>query len=352
MFILSVCTKFTSDFLTSVLQIFPDAVELAHLLHSLPQWGASEWGDVCLHSFEALTLLTSGQFDEVVELSQWGFLQCTNLRTYYGRISAATRPAFWETLLPVLRVHYGYTLLPPEFWVNTVQLFELYPLPVNAGMRDWKSAVLHFIRNPDFLRSVLDHVPAPHELNELLPRTLPLVQSFNLPIYVPKVETCAVMSKSAKRRARRAARIQARQKAASNQYSPFICEFEKIVKDGIGESDLTEILDSARCVLKEASSENRQLSLSDLWRVLEKIYQEEPFPSEFKELVEVLQHVDLSNPQTVLQQFSSIFASGDPTQRQEFQNHMNDLQSTLYASLQDKSVDLSSVLSLLGRAMS
>lgn len=351
MFILSICAKFTSDFLKSVLQIFPDASELVHLLHCLPQWGTSEWETVCAHSNEALVLLTAGQFDEVMQLSQWGLLQRTSLRSYYARISPATRAAFWDTLVPVLRVHCGYTLLPREFWTQTVQLFERYPLPVDANLRDWKSTVLHFIRNPEFLQSVIAYLPAPCDLNALLPRSLPLVQSFNLPLYVPVVESDVVMSKSARRKARRASQIQARRKAASNQYTPFISEFEKIVQDGIEETDLADVLESVSCLLEEVRSENRQLSLSDLWRVIEKIYRDEPCPAEFKEMIEVLQFVDLSNPQTVLQQFSAIFSGGDPVQKRDFQNKMSDLQSVLFTSLQGQPVDVSNVLSMLGRVM-
>lgn len=305
-FVWALCAKFTREFLENLLQFFPWAEDVRSLALATGEWTRAEWESTTRGSREALELVAAGQHDAAMK-SCWGFLQKADFAHYYGLVSPRSRGAYWDALLPALRVHGAHELVQADLWASVGTVFGEYSSTCPSS--DWKTAVVELVRDPVLVARVLAVLPEAGELRKLLLDALPLVRSFRAPRYeAPEDISAPPASKSARRRARRARKAAERKNAEFNQFAPFVAELEKVIHEGFEVSELNEMLEIVRACVEGACVEKRKLGISDLWSLLEKVAPNEEVPSEFKDALSSMFEsggFDFSNPMHLFEKLAS-----------------------------------------------
>lgn len=324
----TLCNKFTQEFLASVIHFFPWAEDVQQLAAAVEHWRRPEWERAAHKSQEALELVVAGQHDAVLACG-WGFLQGADFARYYALVSTRSRAAFWDTLLPALRVQFLHEIVRAEVWERVAAVFATRATCIT---QDWKSSLVKLARDPAFVADVLSALPPSAELSSLLSSSLPLVRSFSAPRYTaPVQETVVGLSKSAKRRARRERQTEQRKQAESSQFAPLVAELEKVVEEGVDEAELDEMLECVRSCVDCARAEDRPLGVADFWLVMEKVTQGEPIPQEFKQVVSSIFEtggLDLANPMGLFEKLANSLQL-DARDRRQVQQQVAGLQRAL-----------------------
>lgn len=269
-----------------------------------------------------LTVLNSGQPEEVFKLNDCYLLQRIPLEKYYRQFQdSASRLAFWSTFTPAVQTIYALKIGAP-IWSNLNTVRPLEGKSTDSFTTRWKLSLL----NPNFALEILNALPPSGALKSVLEESQLLIESFGLS---HNLGDATADSKPSGNRKKRRERARKRPQSSNSIVTSLLPMFHTMLAE-FDEKEIDRILAIVIAKLQPVSQQQRSLNQNDLQDIFLAVYQDDDnvasSTDDFKECLNTVQEL-----------VSTAMAGGDNA----------DVMSKLMGLVNVKSSDMTNLLDTL-----